>query len=311
MSVEIVHLVDPEIVYPSDQNVGNLDFWKRMLDWSERTDLKVGHEGLRAISLLCASGPEVPGLGYPDVWTILGKFMSRVVEPRAGAKACEGHLMEIYQPTLGHDDNPKILLADLSAVGPGPTLLATDERCWTGEVDADCQSCVDMGLHKVFSSDSKEYALGVAKIKRSELELLKSLTFADIETGQRDLFPNIKFAKDAWNRIASLGSSPDSSPQAVLQRLSALNDSAVQIWSTLSTNIARQRALASLGVAASPESPNTRRNKKAITKRDFKFDSETIRCEWHVKLEPTTGRIHFEIVDGIVHVGTICDHLPV
>lgn len=74
------------------------------------------------------------------------------------------------------------------------------------------------------------------------------------------------------------------------------------------------------GVEMSPESPQTHRNKAAMSERNITIDKEEMSCEWHTKLHPQKGRIHFfpwsPRTDGArkkvgkrVIVGIIVEHL--
>jgi hypothetical protein len=85
------------------------------------------------------------------------------------------------------------------------------------------------------------------------------------------------------------------------------------------------KVLSSLGVDASPESPGTRANKKAMKEREVDIDHVTVglrkldlrtvvRCEWHTKIRPTTDRIHFHpgakgLAEGRLIVGIFVHHL--
>ncbi|MEU5833290.1 hypothetical protein ABZ820_06315 [Streptomyces diacarni] len=74
-------------------------------------------------------------------------------------------------------------------------------------------------------------------------------------------------------------------------------------------------ALQRLGVNASPESPNTHANKRAMRQREVVHDEdgETYRCEWHAKRHPLHDRIHFSLPEqrlgGRVLIGIFVDHL--
>ncbi|QBI56458.1 hypothetical protein [Streptomonospora litoralis] len=71
--------------------------------------------------------------------------------------------------------------------------------------------------------------------------------------------------------------------------------------------------LGAKGIDASPESPNTRSNPKAIAQRDVEYRGETYHCAWHAKKERHRNRVHFSLpderLDGRILVGIFTDHL--
>lgn len=66
-------------------------------------------------------------------------------------------------------------------------------------------------------------------------------------------------------------------------------------------------------VDLSPESPRTHAFHAAMNERDVAFGGSVLRCEWHTKLTPAAGRIHFHPgnaqTGGRIFIGLMADHL--
>ncbi|GAA2540725.1 hypothetical protein GCM10009860_21900 [Microbacterium mitrae] len=117
------------------------------------------------------------------------------------------------------------------------------------------------------------------------------------------MFPVLTFHPSAWSRANSLRGSADEVVPGLMQHLGALNDEVLEIWASETETTARQSALGSLGIAASPENSNTRRNAAAMAERTFQFGDQSVRCEWHTKLRPNINRIHFAVGQKAVEIG--------
>ncbi|MGH3281044.1 MAG: hypothetical protein ACRDNW_18185 [Trebonia sp.] len=126
-------------------------------------------------------------------------------------------------------------------------------------------------------------------------------------------FPDLVFHPDL-NLGRFEGSYRDLLPE-VVRHLSVLNDHFLDVHQAkngLPHDI--EAALGALGCAGiSPESPNTHRDEKKMRSRDVHYEGETLRCEWHSKLEPHRNRIHFyfggQLGDKVL-IGIFVDHLP-
>ncbi len=62
----------------------------------------------------------------------------------------------------------------------------------------------------------------------------------------------------------------------------------------------------------SPEGPRTHKNAQVMRQRDILYDGDTVRCEWHSKIELHRNRIHFAFGDRFgekVFIGIFVDHL--
>lgn len=106
------------------------------------------------------------------------------------------------------------------------------------------------------------------------------------------MFDNLYFHTSP-EQIKSMGLRYDDVIDKVITHFSYLNDFAmVDFESFPQPHEIIQRAGA-CGVEISPESPSTRRNRKAMNERVITIDGDPLCCEWHTKFEPRQGRIHF------------------
>jgi hypothetical protein len=100
----------------------------------------------------------------------------------------------------------------------------------------------------------------------------------------------------------------------VVEILGALNDNFARSLTSHAGQTHRVIAeLQSLGVVASPESPNTHKNVKAMAQRKVTHLEMEFVCEWHAKIRPNINRIHFSLpdsrIEGKVLIGIFIDHL--
>jgi len=113
-----------------------------------------------------------------------------------------------------------------------------------------------------------------------------------------------------WGQIGKMkGNFRELRPQ-LMRDLSGLSDHASEVWSTCvePTVIASEMA-SRAGVDCSRDSPQTHKNKAAMTERRVNFGEAQVVCEWHTKLERHQNRIHFAVKEGVVYVGVFAEHL--
>lgn len=134
-----------------------------------------------------------------------------------------------------------------------------------------------------------------------------------------DMFENLYFHASP-TQIKATGLRYEDVIAEVIKHFSYLNDlSGTDFESLHQPHEIMQRAGA-YGVDISPESPNTHRDRKAMSMRNITIDGQLLCCEWHTKLAPRQGRIHFyawrdrpkeikAITGEKVIVGIITDHL--
>lgn len=307
MTDEILTLLDPELVIPSERSAARLEFWRRLDEWTARRDLYVGFHTLAALGELLASMPAVIGLPKYDLHRIAGRIVSRPA-PTADTlrPICEPHFGAGYSPFWGDPGNGALLAEDAGSTDPKAELvLATDLRAWPGDSsNPACPACSTAPSQLLGSPDDEPSRAWRTWLSRQPWGL------PELESHAADLFPGVRFASDAWARAGE--ALPHSkSPASLLHHLAVLSDHAPRIWRDHLDTRMREQQLASLGVTASPESPSTHKNRAAMGERKFVVDGTTVTCEWHTKITPTKGRVHFAVRENLVLVGAIVDHLAI
>ncbi|WP_313552347.1 hypothetical protein [Pseudomonas sp.] len=148
----------------------------------------------------------------------------------------------------------------------------------------------------------------VQKKQEKDLNIYKSIMFDEIYFHCELSFKDLSL--DYNTHISTL-----------IKHLSYLNDHAlVEFMSEKQDHEIIRTASALYGVDISAESPNTRRNAGAMNERKIKIGGEDICCEWHTKILPTKGRIHFfaghnrsdaiaAIAGTKIILGICCEHL--
>lgn len=110
--------------------------------------------------------------------------------------------------------------------------------------------------------------------------------------------------------------------EKIVSHLSFLNDHAQALFAEHKGQVGEieKQAMSGFGVELSPESPNTRKNAKAMQEREITVADMSICCEWHTKIYWDRGRIHFHpgggltdaartITGGRLIIGPMVDHL--
>jgi len=307
MTTEPFHLIDPELLIPSAAGRDDLSFWDRLLSWVEVAEWRVGAASLEVFEE-SIDVAETSVISKRDFWAIVGKVVHRGFEPASSRRRiCEGHLRSAYSPVLGAADNIDLLVEDLSVVGDSPHVaLSTDVACWT-DLDSTCDTCSASRVHYI--GDAADSAALSALVWRASFLDQNPASVGEVERMADSMFPAVSFSESAWRRTGTLIGAPTDIVRDVVTHLAVLNDHVPRIWGEQTTTVARQAELGSLGVAASPESPQTLRNRTARRERVFEFSGREVECLWHTKLRPEGNRIHFAVEDGRVFVGTIVDHL--
>lgn len=314
MTVEPVQLLDPEIFIPSAESAAKREFWVRLLSWINEGDERalVGPTALVGLYELADQRPDESVISSNDFWTILQKLASRTFRPAQGQRSiCERHVKTDYSPALGHVENTDRLIRDIQATGEQPHVaLRTLEECWSRQ-SRDCQDCMRSRLHKLTAPPGHSSELNaMARVWRSACIGEQTVDLKTLRTFSQRMFPNLHFSDSAWKHLNTLSGSPSDNLNALVLHLGVLNDQAQRVWTENVTTPGRQAEMQGLDVVASPESPQTHKNSKAMQRRDFQFGQDVVRCEWHAKLRPDTNRIYFAVLDSGVYIGTIVDHLP-
>jgi hypothetical protein len=128
----------------------------------------------------------------------------------------------------------------------------------------------------------------------------------------RRAFPELLFSPDL--RFRRFDGTYRDLREHVVRHLAVLNDHFISTYFAANGIASEIEAtLASVGCpGASPESPKTHGNARAMAQRDVDYQGATVRCEWHTKIEPHRNRIHFAFGGGFgakIFVGIFADHL--
>jgi hypothetical protein len=132
------------------------------------------------------------------------------------------------------------------------------------------------------------------------------------------IFPSLFFQKDLAAQIKTLPNVFGAGQRRKLMNaLAGLNDVLPRLLAQgIQQELLGQVFQAECHFEISIESKNTRKSARLMRKRDAVLGKQTLRCEWHLKLEPTRGRIHFYFGPDLVgehadkvFVGIFCEHL--
>lgn len=145
---------------------------------------------------------------------------------------------------------------------------------------------------------------------------LEDLDKGDYILHCRIAFPDLYLVPGLENQFSRFSESYESIRQKVTHHLSHLNDHFQSIFKEESHQPDQvcRRFSSEYSVDMSPESPNTRRNKRALKQREVDIEGVTIRCEWHTKISRDIDRIHFHpgnqgLAGGRVIIGIFASHL--
>jgi len=149
-----------------------------------------------------------------------------------------------------------------------------------------------------------------------------------------DAFPELAFVSGLGAQFSRFRTRYREVRPIVTAHLAALNDYFPELFRKhdgQSSKVSRELQ-ATCDVDASPESPKTHSNKKAMKERDVIVDvvhvgrrtlsvGRTVTCEWHTKISPLVDRIHFHPglggapqdrrppAEGRVIIGIFAEHL--
>lgn len=129
-------------------------------------------------------------------------------------------------------------------------------------------------------------------------------------------FPALYFHKDLEAQISKFSVAFAGMRASLIEALADLNDKLpVALRQSPDLRTAAKIFEAQSKFEISPESPKTHKNRTAMICRDVSFEGTTLRCEWHLKLQPHIDRIHFyfgkqEVASDKILIGIFCDHLP-
>lgn len=129
-------------------------------------------------------------------------------------------------------------------------------------------------------------------------------------------FPNIAFKPEIAREFKNFSENYTKIRPKMDRVLAVLNDLLATIRHECHQDSGKiQKALSSEAqLEVSPESPNTHKNKKAMKEREAIFGGQSVCCEWHVKFQPNTDRMHFHfgipsIANGKILVCHFTQHM--
>lgn len=211
---------------------------------------------------------------------------------------CAGSLLEMA---------PSIGLALLSAeLGVVMGCLATDQAHRRGllhVVEIGTESSKELLVPFLASAED-----GPA-FWRSVIET-ESPGIAQLEKLAPLAYPNCIFSEGLWAQLSNFeGSTQDYLPR-LHHNLRGLNDYAPTVWAgNVEPHVIMTEMNSRGGVDCSPESSNTKQNRRAARQRLVRFGAEEVDCQWHAKLEPHRNRVHFAVRGSAVYIGIYTRHL--
>jgi hypothetical protein len=307
----ISFLLDPELANPSLSSITNSSYWLRLAKAARLGQIKVGPELYCAILSVREQIFVAENFDKRlDALRVLGQFASRKASSRTERKLCLEHVHTAYTPFMGEEQNGQILSNDLSNCAADLTVLATVGECWAGDRDSNCEDCeIDSVGYALLSGDSWDLdSVAMALMRRYLGSGLGQIEY--LRPNAQVAFPRLDFSETALKELRQVVGGKAEIWRKTLQHLGQLNDHAPEIWCNFPDARDKMARLSAIGVTASPESANTKKNSKAFRTRTFEFGGRDVVCEWHTKLEASRGRVHFSVQGGRVCIGTITKHLP-
>ncbi|VXB60954.1 conserved hypothetical protein [Curtobacterium sp. 8I-2] len=290
-------ILDPELFVPAGQMRNSIEYWSRLMPWVSDRFFLVGPRSYERLSELCGTPPGVTGIPAPEIWRIIGELGARpFVGSGDGGRASDG--LSDYSPFWGELGNGGLLEADMRPIGDDQVVVVgSDERAW---------NVPDPGWGTTLVAFDP-----AAPRSSAWLEAWRSGGASEEHLARMSehLFPNLVFHGGAWSHLGRMKLDVQDRPEAIAKALAVLDVHAARIWRELDQPRDRQSALGSRGADAAPENGNTRGDSSAMKRRQFTFDGQVLRCEWHIRLQPHTDRIYFRVEGDKVYVGDMTDHL--
>jgi hypothetical protein len=310
MTPPVRYVFDLEVLVPSSLAKNEVLFWDRLSTWLKDTRPSVGEKALEGMYSLYLNPPATYVISPVELAKLIGRASSRV-HARADVDVDRRHVCHLpwidsYAPRYGAPDNARGLTVDVNSLEKDAVVfIASDPECWPDLLADRCEECGERRTIAYAYNDDR-----VARTLRAihlEAGLRK---FEDLQALAPSLFPRLVFSHTAWNRVGTLSGAEPELVSKIAKHLSVLNDRVLDIWEASGQANVRSQELASLGIDASMEGVNTRGSERLMSHRDFDFAVGPVRCEWHTKFEPHRGRIHFKVLNDVVYIGTIEEHLP-
>lgn len=149
--------------------------------------------------------------------------------------------------------------------------------------------------------------------------VLEKLPQTQLSNYSEAMFQSLYFHCPIQN-IKNLGVKYANNISIIIKHLSYLNDQVTSDFKASSNDRELSTRAGNQGVNMSPESHATRNNRAAMQQREVKVLKVPITCEWHTKVTPRCGRIHFypwaerhlefkKDIGSKLIIGIICKHL--
>lgn len=184
---------------------------------------------------------------------------------------------------------------------------------------------VDAIVHQVHFIAERTHSISFHRV----LPEIEDMDADDYMANAQHAFPDIAFVPGLEPQLRQFKLNHQGAREDVTKHLAAINDHFQRLFKQNKGDqkLTMKQFAALSGVDATPESPKTHGNKKAMRERDVDVDvvlaggreiavGQTVACEWHTKIKWNTGRIHFNpgqdgVAEGKLVVGLFAKHLTV
>ncbi|MFA0160797.1 hypothetical protein AB4457_05600 [Vibrio splendidus] len=149
--------------------------------------------------------------------------------------------------------------------------------------------------------------------------LIDRVNYQSIFEYKNLFWPNCYFHIGTTNRFSNLCVPEIQNLPILVEHLNFLDKKAKDLYNTYPEPARFISEASAQNIDLSPESPKTHKNSDAMAKRKITINGQTVLCEWHTKLTPTAGRVHYclnfsepsgisEFVKGRVIIGIFTEH---
>ncbi len=302
-------LIDPELVVPDDEFIASLDFWDRIDIVPNFTSYSVMGPWTRLLfdvfverMIDCGSISDVTNniIDEQKFYALYGRIssISDCVASEVGSSTLaipDG----MYRPLMGQPENQEAIQGDLLETKAHAVIV--DHQSWDGFSGGTAWLMNKLLLLVDIEAGPKACARELIR---------ESPCFLMIQDMANMAFPNLTFCDDVWTRSGRIRNYEREFSLKMLDYLSILNDSALNVWSETTLGDERVERMDSLGVRCSPETRETMKKEKRRKERTFHLSGKPILMDWHAKLRHNVGRLYFKVdVDmAKVYIGGVTDH---
>lgn len=199
----------------------------------------------------------------------------------------------------------------------GPTAAAGLKAAGRGGLitNSECEALVwwrAARMHKIFNQINLRSSV-------RKFFVTEKLPETELSNYSETMFESIYFHCPI-EHVKHLGVKYVKSIGTIIKHFSYLNDLAISDFNDSRDDRERTTRAGKEGVNMTPESNSTRNNKNAMQQREVTILDVPISCEWHTKITPNHGRIHFytracqheqfkKRIGNKLIIGIICKHL--